>query len=118
MIDRQLKVGDYVFTADGRLARITKINKTTYSYADISKWHTTGNISFDGKRQSYYNGHEEWFYCDNAQAKALELAMKKYTMSEKVIKEVKEVKTLIGKAKYFLNQIEDVEEVEETEEDY
>ena len=32
MITRKLNVNDYIFDAQGRLARITKVNKTTYSF--------------------------------------------------------------------------------------
>ena len=110
MITRTLKVGDYIFTAKGCLARITKINKQTYTYALIvgSDWMT--NIPFNGIRHSRFN-NEEWFVCDDIQAKALESAFQRYKSNLEVANNLKEVKELIGKAKYFLEQIEDIEEV-------
>lgn len=115
MISRQLQVGDYIFNPKGDLARITKINKKTYSYAMISnKWGYCGVIAFDGIKRSTWEP-EEWFYCDDIQTKALELAMKEYKRSKKAESVLEETKELIGKAKYFLNQIEDIEEIEDDE---
>lgn len=114
MISRQLQVGDYIFNPKGELARITKINKKTYSYSIISKFGYSDHVAFDGIKRSPWE-HEEWFYCDDIQVKALELAMKEYKCSKKAEGILEETKELIGKAKYFLNQIEDIEEVEDDE---
>lgn len=111
MINTALKVGDYIFTAKGSLARITKINKQTYTYALIAGHEWVTNIPFNGIRNSYY-GSVEWFECDNIQAKALELAVQRYKSNFEVANNLKEVKELIDKAKYFLNQIEDIEDIE------
>ncbi len=119
MITRKLNIGDYIFTAKGDLARITKINKQTYSYEIITAYYgyTIGNVAFNGiKHSDYYGDHYEWFECDNVQAKALELAFKRYKAIESTKNALKDVKELIGKAKYFLNQINDVEEIEVEEE--
>ena len=110
MITRTLKVGDYIFQANGDLARITKINKQTYTYAQIVGHGWVTNIPFNGIRHSRFN-NEEWFVCEDIQAKALELAFQRYKANFEVANNLKEVKELIGKAKYFLNQIEDIEEV-------
>ena len=112
MITRTLKVGDYIFTAKGCLARITKINKRTYTYDSIARRNYDTNINFNGIRNSYYDGSEEWFECDDIQAKALELAFKEFQIAEDSKRILRDVRELIGKAKYFLNQIEDIEEVE------
>lgn len=109
MITRTLKVGDYIFTAKGCLARITKINKQTYTYDSIARSSYNTNIPFNGIRNSYY-GSEEWFECDDIQAKALELAFKEFQIAEDSKRILRDVRELIGKAKYFLNQIEDIEE--------
>ena len=111
MITRTLKVGDYIFQANGDLARITKINKQTYSYALIVGHNWATNIPFNGIRHSRFD-NEEWFVCDDIQAKALELAFQRYKTNFEVANNLKEVKELIGKAKYFLNQIEDIKEIE------
>lgn len=110
MINTALKVGDYIFTAKGCLARITKINKQTYTYAVIAGYDGMTNIPFNGIRYSRFN-NAEWFVCDDIQAKALELASQRYKSNLEVANNLKEAKELIGKAKYFLNQIEDIEEV-------
>lgn len=110
MITRTLKVGDYIFTAKGCLARITKINKRTYTYVSIARRNYGTNINFNGICNSYY-GSEEWFECDDIQAKALELAFKEFQIAEDSKHILRDVRELIGKAKYFLNQIEDIEEV-------
>jgi len=110
MINTALKVGDYIFTAKGCLARITKINKQTYTYAQIAGHNWVTNIPFNGIRRSRFN-NEEWFVCDDIRAKALESAFQRYKSNLEVANNLKEVKELIGKAKYFLNQIEDIEEV-------
>ena len=108
MIDKQLKVGDYVFNVNGDLAKVIKINKQTYAIQLIAcsdSFKTA--IPFDGvEKDSYYK--MEWFYCEDAQAKALELAMKKYYVARQASAIYEDVKELIGKAKYFLEQIADI----------
>jgi len=111
MITRTLKVGDYIFQANGDLARITKINKQTYTYALIVGHDWMTNIPFNGIRHSGFN-NAEWFVCDDIQAKALESAFQRYKSNLEVANNLKEVKELIGKAKYFLKQIEDLEDIE------
>jgi|LSQX01.1.fsa_nt_gb hypothetical protein len=113
MINKQLKVGDYVFTADGLLARITKINKTTYSLNKNTNTLRYTNIPFNGiiKRNAPYNDEVEWFECDDIQAKAFEAAIKHYTTTRNAEDILDITKELLGKAKYFLNQLKDIEEV-------
>ena len=111
MITRKLKVGDYIFDAQGRLARITKVNKATYSFEVITGTYEQDLIAFNGKKHNYWGEHEEWFECDNAQAKALELAFNKWKIATKIEQDLQDTKDLIGKAKFFLNQIKDIEEV-------
>lgn len=121
MITRKLKVGDYIFDAQGRLARITKVNKATYSFEVITNAYQQDNVAFNGKKHTYWGQHEEWFECDDAQAKALELAFNKWKTAAETKQDLQDTKDLIGKAKFFLNQIKDIEEVEieeEMEENY
>lgn len=110
MLNKQLNVGDYIFTAGGGLARIIRVNKQTYS-ADsiISHYSWPFTIPFNGinKTQGI-----EWFECTEPQAKALELAFKKYTVKEKLNDTLYDIKDLIGQAKYFLKKVEDIEVIE------
>lgn len=116
MLNNKLNVGDYIFTANGELARITKINKITYSYETITDGYaSTENVSFNGIKHDYWGG-KEWFECSDGQAKALELAMKKYQTYQTVKEIQQEVKTLLGKAKFFLTQLEDVSSIDVEEE--
>ena len=113
MINKQLKVGDYIFTANGMLARITSVNKSSYSFKLIAGncWYHT--VSFRGiNRESY----DEWFECDDAQAKAFEMAIAEYKVFNKESDILCEVKEIIGKAKHFLKDIEDIPEVDVYEE--
>jgi len=115
MITKQLNVGDYIFNAKGELARITKVNKKTYSYVVITNYGSRDNVSFNGiKTSRYYYGSgatEEWFECEDATAKALELAFKQYKKSKKVERQLEETKELIANAKWYLEQIKDIEAV-------
>jgi len=114
MIKNKLNVGDYVFNSGGGLYRITKVNNITYS-AKSTKWSwETKQVPFNGITK-----YEEYFECDEPQAKALELAIKTYDRDNRIIKEVREAKELIGKVKYllwyvkdFLEDIKDIEEIE------
>lgn len=116
MIKNQLKVGDYIFTANGDLARITKINKQTYSFNYITGY-GSDNVPFNGIRgSSYLYDSKEWFECDDIQAKALEAAFKRYKVSESLKNDVEVAKELIGKAKFFLEQVNDIETVEVNDE--
>ena len=122
MLNGTLKVGDYIFTANGKLARITKVNKQTYTISVIggsaSPYGYSDNVSFSGIKVNYYSGdHVEWFYCDNPQAKALELAMKRYQAGQKLQEIKTEIEKLLGKAKGFLEKITEIEVVEVEEED-
>jgi len=117
MLNKQLNVGDYIFSANGRLARITKVNKQSYTFEEITSsgyWNRTGNCPFNGIKHGYYDT-EEWFYCENAEAKALEVAKKRNHCFDNIDKKKQEVETLIGKAKYFLKQIEEIAEVDPVE---
>lgn len=111
MINNKLKVGDYIFCADGALYRITKVNKLTYSAKDTSGgW--TELVPFNGIKK-----FAEFFECDEPQAKALELAIKTHVERNRIIKEANEAKELIGKAKYFLRHIKELlEEIDDIEE--
>lgn len=110
MLNEQLKVGDYIFSPNGKLCRIIKVNKCSYTYNDL----TTGyadNVKFNGIKHSWCQTFE-FFKCDEPQAKALELMIAEYRETYK-LKEIKEeIEELLGKAKTFLNQIADIEEVE------
>lgn len=112
MITRKLNVNDYIFDAQGRLARITRVNKTTYSFEVITNSYQQDNVAFNGKNHDSWGRHEEWFECDNAQAKALELAFNRWKTATNIKQDLQDIKDLIGKAKFFLNQIEDIKEVE------
>ena len=119
MINKQLNVGDYIFSANGRLARITKVNKQSYTFEEINagcRWNTTGNCPFNGIKHGYYDT-DEWFYCENADAKALECAKKRNHLFEDFDKKKEEIVSLIGKAKYFLKQIEEIAEIDPIDED-
>ena len=117
MITKTLNVGDYIFTASGKLGRIIKVNKNNYSYALISaprnSW-GAGNdkIPFNGIANHYYGEHEEWFVCDDSTAKALELAKKKYDTVVSNEEILKRNQGLFGLAKYFLKQMEDIKEID------
>ncbi len=118
MINKELKVGDYIFQANGKLARITKVNKATYSCQVITSAYENSTVNFNGiTKNDYWGEHAEWFECDDAQAKALELAFNKYKIANSCEDILEENKNLVAKAKYFLNQIKDIEEqeVEENE---
>lgn len=114
MINNKLKVGDYVFTTDGKLFRITKINKLTYSARETVGW--TVQVPFNGIGSGIYG---EFFECDEPQKKALELAIKAHDRNTRTIRETERAKELIGKAKYFLRHVEDfldgIEDIEEIE---
>ncbi len=108
MITKKLNIGDYIFTADGSLARITKINASTYSYSLLcgnNSGYWWNNIPFNGIRQ-----HIEWFECDDVQAKALKGAFDAWKLSNRQLSALERNEKLVGKAKYFLSQIQDVEE--------
>lgn len=111
MITKQLKVGDYIFSATGKLARITKVNKKTYSYIVISDYGSKDSVGFNGiKTSSYYYGtSEEWFECNDAQAYALELAINNYKIYSEVEQVRQETKQLIANAKWYLEQIQYIE---------
>lgn len=111
MINNQLKVGDYIFTSNGELYRITKINKRTYSARDTAYcW--TEQVPFSGLGK-----YKEFFECNEPQAKALELALKKHERDKRMINEAEEAKELIGKAKYFLRHVEEfLDEVKDIKE--
>ena len=122
MLDKTLKVGDYIFTANGKLARIIKVNKQSYTIAVIggsaTQWGYNDNISLSGIKVNTYSGDRaEWFYCDNPTAKALELAMKRYQAGHKLQEIKEEIEKLLGKAKGFLEKITEIEVVEVEEED-
>lgn len=112
MINNKLNVGDYIFTTDGSLYRITKINKTAYSAKSTHGW--TEQVPFSGLGR-----YAEYFECDEPQAKALDLAIKECEKRYRITNEAKQVKELIGKAKYFLRHVEDfldqIEDIEEIE---
>ena len=118
MITKQLNVGDYIFNAKGELARITKVNKQTYSYIVITDYGSRDNVAFSGIKNGhyYYGNTEEWFECEDATAKALELAFKQYEKDKKLENQIENVKELIGKAKFFLEQVNDIETLEVNDE--
>lgn len=116
--NEKLNVGDYIFTAGGSLARIIRVNTKSYTCKEITSiFGNIINVPFNGINGGFYHD-EEYFKCDNPTAKALELAYKKWKKAERNQQIYNENKELIGKAKFFLNQIEDIEEeeVEEAEE--
>ena len=112
MLNEQLKVGDYIFSPSGKLCRIIKVNKCSYTYNDL----TTGyddNVRFNGIKHIWYGSQTaEFFKCEEPQAKALELMFTRFRKADKLEDLKKEIKELLGKAKTFLNQIADIEEVE------
>ena len=116
MISNSLKVGDYIFTPRGSLARVTKINKNTYTYellcGNDSDWWSR-NIPFSGIRHGI-----EWFECTDIQAKALENAFKTWMISKSQETMLNKNKELLGKAKYFLEQLKDIKEVDPEEDRY
>lgn len=114
MLNEQLKVGDYIFSPSGKLCRIIKVNKTTYTYTDISNIYPyNDNVAFNGIKNGYFNYDRiEFFKCDEPHAKALEIMFAKYRKADKLESIKNEIEELLGKAKVFLNQIADIEEVE------
>lgn len=113
MINKQLKVGDYIFTAKGALARIISVNKSSYSFRLIAGNCWYERISCKG---FYRDSYDEWFECDDAQSKAFEIAIAEYKVANKTADILCEVKEIIGKAKHFLKDIEDIPEVDVYEE--
>lgn len=112
MLNEQLKVGDYIFSPSGKLCRIVKVNKATYTYADLTNTYPyNDNVAFNGIKTGYCS-KIEFFKCNEPQAKALELMFAKYRKADKLEEIRKEIEDLLGKAKTFLNQIADIEEVE------
>ena len=113
MIDRKLKIGDYVFNTDGQLARVISINKCSYGIkvlGDNNWYYGRATIKFDGTpRWSYEYGNQEWFYCDDVQAKALEIANKRLSKYKDFEEVAERVEKLFGKAKFFLEQIKEIE---------
>ena len=113
MLNNQLKVGDYIFTTDGNLYRITKINKLTYS-AKGTRGGWTEQVPFNGLGR-----YVEYFECDEPQAKAFELAVQTYEKRYRIVEGAKRTEELIGKAKYFLRHVEEfldgIEDIEEIE---
>ena len=113
MLNEQLKVGDYIFSPSGKLCRIVKVNKTTYTYTDLTNTYCgNDNVAFNGIKNGYYCNKIEFFKCEEPQAKALELMLARYRKADKLEEIRKEIEDLLGKAKTFLNQIADIEEVE------
>lgn len=118
MLNKQLKVGDYVVSADGTLYRITKVSKASYSYVNIERQYDTGFVPFNGIRKTgYWDNGLEVFYCDDAQAQVFINLKKKFELATKLEKSKEEIKELLGRAKYILSQINDIEIVEVDEED-
>ena len=117
MLNKKLKIGDYIFSANGRLARITKVNKLTYTFEEINsgcRWNTTGNCPFNGIKHGYYDT-DEWFFCENVDAMALQCAKKQNHCFDNLESKKEQVEKLMGKAKYFLQQIADIDEVDPEE---
>jgi len=119
MINEKLNVGDYIFSPNGKLCRIIKVNKTTYTYTDISiTYPHNDNVAFNGIKNGYYSYDKiEFFKCNEPQAKALEIMFERYRKADKLEVLKNEVEELLGKAKTFLNQITDIEEVEVDDDD-
>ena len=118
MINEKLNVGDYIFSPSGKLCRIIKVNKTTYTYTDITKeYRYNDNVAFNGIKNNSYLGSVEFFKCEEPQVKALKLIFERYQKADKLEVLKNEVEELLGKAKTFLNQIADIEEVEVDDDD-
>lgn len=120
MITKPLKVGDYIFQANGALARILRVNKNTYTYETISSNHWcgfSGRVAFNGIKETQWD-HEDWFECTEPQAKALESAKRHYDVSEKLKDTKKRIEELLGQAKHFLSQIPEIEIVDPELDDY
>ena len=120
MFDRELNVGDYIFQANGNLAKITGKTKTYYTYRFINRkenaWYYTGKISINGSTKHTYSPIEEWFYCDEPTAKALEFAFQNYKIKKEQIDKAEKINVLLGKAKCFLEQIKDIKTIDVEEE--
>lgn len=109
MITNKLKVGDYIFSVRGDLARITKVNKQTYSYVNLIN-NGRGNVGFNGIKESkYFYECSEWFECNDAQAYAFELAINHYKTYSEAEQIQQETKNLIANAKWYLEQIKDID---------
>lgn len=118
MITKKLKVGDHIYDASGRLGRITKVNKQSYSFVVLTGLSGgTSNIPFDGIRNSSW-ANEEWFYCEDAAAMSLKQAFERYVEGRELIEKIRRAEELLGKAKFFLSQIEDINEVTVKEDDF
>lgn len=120
MFDRELNVGDYIFQANGNLAKITGKTKTYYTYRFINikdnRWYVSGKISINGSTKHGYSPIEEWFICDEPTAKALELAFESYKIKKEQIDKAEIINVLLGKAKYFLELLEDIKTIDIEEE--
>ena len=126
MFDKELKIGDYVFSLNNiirgyDLARITKVNKTTYTATSALTGHDI-TITFDGRTTRSFDYYRtEWFYCDDLAAKTLELYREQ--VKKQYVKKLKELQNKLNeignitanKTKEFKDEIEYEldEEVEE-----
>lgn len=110
MFTKDLKVGDYIFTASGNLARITKINQKTYSYTLLAE-----------QKSSYYYSHqvvpfngisrdEEWFECTDVQVEAFKAAIANWHKCETVESILDKNKKLVAEAKQYLVKVQDIPE--------
>lgn len=108
MFTKELKIGDYIFTAGGNLARITKINQKTYSYTLLAE-----------QKSSYYYDHhvvpfngisrdEEWFECTDVQAEAFKAAIANWHKCKAAESILEENKKLVSEAKYYLEKVRDI----------
>lgn len=115
MINKKLNIGDYIFTPSGKIARIIRVNKATYGITELV-WERHDTINFKGIVKNYF-GEEEWFECEEPQAKALELAFRKYLIYEENKKIMERSMQYINEAKAALKKISQIEFFEDIKED-
>lgn len=105
MITKQLKEGDHIFSPvwGGIIAVVIRVNKRTYTT-------NRGTIPMGGLEEG-----REWFECDDAQAKALEIALDNISKREadcrKREAKIKKARKLVRDAKDCLASIPDVDVV-------
>lgn len=113
MLSRELKVNDYLVGANGELYQVVKVLDNAYQIKNVA-YSFRMNIHKDG---IYKYSPREFFHCTDVDAHMIEYARKKYEASMLMQQKIEYIETLIGQAKYFLEQIREIQVVP-PEDDY
>lgn len=113
MLNKELKVNDYLVGAEGDLYQVVKVLDNTYQIKNVA-YSVRINIHKDGTRKY---APREFFHCTDVDAHMIEYARKKYEASMLMQQRIDYIETLIGQAKYFLDQIKEIQVIP-PEDDY